>query len=70
MLKGQAPRRKSFVLVGRLGFFRRNLIVFRRMGGRGEGGVNHRLLRQVGLRELRDLERCGGHELIVRAPAN
>ena len=61
------PGRKLFVSLGAFGFFRRNVIVFKSVGGKGgRGGVNHRILVELRDRRLSDFGRFRGHESIVR----
>jgi hypothetical protein len=58
----QALGRKLFVSVGRLAFFRRNVIVFMRVGGKGgRGGVHKRLMAVHRLWAPRYLWFGGGH---------
>ena len=65
------PERKLFVSEGHLGFFGVTLLFSSEWEEKG-GGVDIELpnRRQVGLKKLRDLLRCAGHELIVRVSAN
>ena len=60
------PGRKLFVSLGAFGFFQRNVIVFKSVGGKGgRGGVNHRILVELRDRRLSDCARFKRNRLQI-----